>query len=492
MSVSFSNSGENVIDRRIMRTSLLMMSDDDIGMSFQIEEIANWIESNGFKKVALQFSDELLCHSFEITKLLEKKTSALIAILADTSYGSCCVDEVAAHHFNVDSIVHFGYSCLSRVQRFPVFYVFGRRSIDILDCIDRLKTILSDPSQHALLLYDVRYHYAINQITSELNQIYANLLVPLLDASQTCTQSECAHLISTATQSDEQKKMFIRFGRKFCFADGVDINDYSIIFIGQESLFLNACMMTMNKCPFLSYDPESKTIKRDAWNINRQLMKRYYLVERAKDAERVGILAGTLGVSDYLQVIDRLSKAIRSAGKKCYKFVIGKLNVAKLANFAEVDVYVLVACPENSLIDSSEMYRPVVTPFEMELACDTNRHWTGDYEVDFKQLLPGGLRCHERSGKAETIISDVSLITGKIRNLGRDDDDDDDHLTNIMSSNSQLIKSNNQLILPGTAAEFLNYRSWTGLKPDLGMTPVKKVIEGSRGTAAGYDYESLN
>lgn len=113
------------------------------------------------------------------------------------------------------------------------------------------------------------------------------------------------------------------------------------------------------------------------------------MIEKAKDAERVGILIGTLGVKDYLAILDRLSSAIRSAGKKCYKFVVGKLNVAKLANFSDIDVFVLVACPENSLIDSSEMFQPVVTPFEMELACNSSREWTGDYEVDFRQLLPG-------------------------------------------------------------------------------------------------------
>ena len=40
-----------------------------------------------------------------------------------------------------------------------------------------------------------------------------------------------------------------------------------------------------------------------------------------------------------------------------------------MANFLEIDVYVLVACPENSLVDSHEFYKPVITPFEMELAC---------------------------------------------------------------------------------------------------------------------------
>jgi diphthamide biosynthesis protein 2 len=45
-------------------------------------------------------------------------------------------------------------------------------------------------------------------------------------------------------------------------------------------------------------------------------------------------------------------RIIKKAGRKAYSFVVGKINVPKLANFSEVDVFVLVACPENSLLDS--------------------------------------------------------------------------------------------------------------------------------------------
>jgi diphthamide biosynthesis protein 2 len=48
---------------------------------------------------------------------------------------------------------------------------------------------------------------------------------------------------------------------------------------------------------------------------------------------------------------------------------VGKLNVPKMANFLEIDIFVLVACPENSLVDSQEVFKPVVTPLEMEIAC---------------------------------------------------------------------------------------------------------------------------
>jgi hypothetical protein len=47
----------------------------------------------------------------------------------------------------------------------------------------------------------------------------------------------------------------------------------------------------------------------------------------------------------YLEIIEHLKKVITAAGKKYYTFVVGKLNVAKLANFQEIDVFVLVACP---------------------------------------------------------------------------------------------------------------------------------------------------
>ena len=82
---------------------------------------------------------------------------------------------------------------------------------------------------------------------------------------------------------------------------------------------------------------------------------------------------------------------LKKAGKKYYTFVIGKLNVAKLANFMEIDIFVLVACPENSLLDNAEFYRPVITPFELEVACNPERQWNAELVTDFQSILPGTL-----------------------------------------------------------------------------------------------------
>lgn len=65
----------------------------------------------------------------------------------------------------------------------------------------------------------------------------------------------------------------------------------------------------------------------------------------------VGILAGTLGAAQHVSMARRLQQLITDSGRKAYSFVVGKINVAKLANFPEVDVFVLVACAEQSLVD---------------------------------------------------------------------------------------------------------------------------------------------
>ena len=56
-----------------------------------------------------------------------------------------------------------------------------------------------------------------------------------------------------------------------------------------------------------------------------------------------GIVVGTLGVAGYLSAAEEVRALARSAGKKTYTFLVGKPSPVKLANFPEVDIFVLVA-----------------------------------------------------------------------------------------------------------------------------------------------------
>jgi diphthamide biosynthesis protein 2 len=73
-------------------------------------------------------------------------------------------------------------------------------------------------------------------------------------------------------------------------------------------------------------------------DISRALRRRYFLVQKARDARIVGILVGTLGAAGYVQAVSALQAAARAAGKKTYTLLMGKPSPAKLANFPEIEV----------------------------------------------------------------------------------------------------------------------------------------------------------
>ena len=93
---------------------------------------------------------------------------------------------------------------------------------------------------------------------------------------------------------------------------------------------------------------------------------------------------------------------------------------------ALIEVFVLVACPETSLVDSRDFLQPIVTPYEFELACSRGAEWAGKLVTDFQELLitssagvddgGGGVDVDQEKEDGE---GDVSLITGKVRSSAR-------------------------------------------------------------------------
>jgi|SRR5712671_6783647 len=150
--------------------------------------------------------------------------------------------------------------------------------------------------------------------------------------------------------------------------------------------------------------------------------------------------------ASYLPLIAHLRKVIARAHKKAYTISVGKLNPAKLANFAEIECFVLVACPENSLVDAKvgtidtlliispalsdqliidvcqEFFRPIVTPFELQLALQPSPTWTGEYVLDFDEVLTRGSPRPSpdvEEGEDDPDRPIFSLVTGRYRHAKR-------------------------------------------------------------------------
>lgn len=198
---------------------------------------------------------------------------------------------------------------------------------------------------------------------------------------------------------------------------------------------------------------------------------------------------------------------------------MGKLNVAKMANFMEIDCFVYVACPENSLIDSKEFYRPIVTPYELEIALSKSREWTGEYITDFQQLLPEDGRIgvdkvkisqaqleaasdrEDEDGLSdqdsdEDEVPHFSLVTGRLKQSRKYSSNkvDSKELAALMEGTKDLtVRDKNTSVatlMSSAAGEYLHAREFKGLEVKLGETPVELATEGRAGIARGYNSES--
>ncbi|KAF9971481.1 Diphthamide biosynthesis protein 2 [Actinomortierella ambigua] len=546
---NFADDGSSVISRQIETHHMRLAQDSTNNEQskvelcrdiYEIDRTVRLIKDRGYKRIALQFPDDLLRDSGLVAQLIRNETGSGVYILADTSYGSCCVDEVAAQHIAADAIIHYGRSCQSPTSRLPVIYVFGKQPVDVSDCAKSFDELFqSNKSQGIILMFDVVYAHCIDDLYKTLTEDmqYTNIIKSRVETesdiglvlsestrSASCTQipadshgNSCAGAPSLATQAQNENRR--RFGRVYDLPENANIEDYSLFYVGDESPTLSNIIITHSKCQTYSYNPVTKCGRLESAQVNRALMRRYFLVQKAKDADIIGIAVGTLGVSSYTTMIKHLKALIESKGKKAYTFVMGKLNVPKMANFMEIDCFVYVACAENSLIDSKEFYRPIVTPYELELALSKSREWTGEYITDFQQLLPDADMVgvdkvkisHHQLEAASDVDEDVgsndedddeddrphfSLVTGQFKQSRRyaTNKQDTEELSELLQTTKDLTLRNKETsvarLMSSAAGEFLAKREFTGLEVNLGETPVEKAVEGRAGIARGYNSES--
>ena len=151
---------------------------------------------------------------------------------------------------------------------------------------------------------------------------------------------------------------------------------------GGESAALTQALATLHgRCRGVAQvDPATSALSAEATGsaqVGRVIKRRRFLIEKAREARVVGIVAGTLGVAGYLTAIARLRELIARSGRKSYTVVAGKPNPQKLANFPEIEAFVLVACEQAALIDGRDYLQPVITPWEAEVAFTHGSVWDG-------------------------------------------------------------------------------------------------------------------
>ncbi len=414
------------------------VSDEEIYTRYEIRRTLSEIRSHSWRKIALQFPDEMLPDSARVFRLLArrsrdnsnsreesrceradtlashqhlpKQVSKLsvddaeiplkLTILADTSYGSCCVDEIAAERVEADAVVHYGRSCLSPTARLPVIHVFTKQSLDCEQAVISFKDAFSDRSMKIVLTADMAYAHHVQAVYQGLlEEGYEGIFAA--DIIQDPASPIPNRTVPEEVQENPEK---LKHWRLFHISEP------------PTSLLLT---LSSRLSEIRIYPTDSKTDDEPARtslaaNSSRLLRRRYALVTSLATVSIWGILINTLSVKNYLHIVDHVKSQIAAAGKKSYMFVVGKLNAAKVANFSEVGGWVVIGCWESSLVDSKDFYKPVITPFELALALtrDEERVWKGDWSSDFQRILDDG-HSTELHRAAENLLDEPDGLDGE-------------------------------------------------------------------------------
>ena len=399
-------------------------TDDEIRHYFEIEKTIEEVHQGGWKRIALQFSDELLqMRATRCYELLQEGLSCRgggdkkLYILADTSYGSCCVDEIAAEHVSAEVVVHYGRACLSPTTRLPVIYVFTKPPLLHQGVINAFNKLFPNPMEKVILMADVSYTSHLPMLVKALREHngYMNiwetkvLHCPGALLPNRTLPKECTPVEGESEDAQAEKARSLR-------------EEWSLFHVGTP---LPALLLVLaSRIPRIHIIPTRSSMgdKTETEPIATLplLRRRYALLTHLRSASIIGILVSTLTVKNYLPLISLLQRLIRSRGKKSYMVVVGKVNPEKLANFGEVEGWVGVGCWEQGVVGGAlekgdggkSFWRGVVTPWELGVALgglgvneeaeEESRgkrwEWNGEWITDFDTLLAWDPTIKQKAG----------------------------------------------------------------------------------------------
>ncbi|KIX06966.1 diphthamide biosynthesis protein 2 [Rhinocladiella mackenziei CBS 650.93] len=401
------------------------LSEEQLQTRYEVRRTINEIKQRKWNRVALQFPDHMLQHAARVYQLLarglrdngqhshataatdgkqpsETHISELsieedikpvrLTILGDTSYGSCCVDEIAAEHVDADAVVHYGRACLSPTARLPVLHIFTTMDLDYDSVVKSFQASFPERDAKVVLTADVPYATHVQAVYDMLQNLgYSDVFAASIvhDPSSSIPNRTVPASVSS---------------------DPSSLSDWSLFHISEPPtsllLTLTSCMANIRVYPTTN-DPSATASLSTSFALEHStkllLRRRYALITSLTTVPAWGILINTLSVKNYLHILSHIQRQIAAAGKKSYLLVVGKLNPAKIANFSEIGGWVVIGCWESSLVDSKEFYKPIITPFELELALQTDesRLWTGDWRADFQGVLENAAKRAE-GGKTPT------------------------------------------------------------------------------------------
>lgn len=281
-------------------------------------------------------------------------------ILGDMTFGACCIDDLGARAVGVDFLIHYGHSCIVPTDQTTVqtLYVHVEVDVDVEHLVETVRLNFR-PEQKLVFMGSVQFTGGTMQAVETLNkEFFADNKVGTVSQVKPLGLGEVLGCTSPIVR-------------------GAD----AVVFVCDGRFHLESAMIQNPhvKGGFYRYDPAEQTLTREGFAHNEMHEVRRGVIEKAKGAQCIGLVLGTLGRQGSSGVLEGVERLLVQKGIEHFTILLSDVSPERLARFDTVDAWVQVACPRLSL-DWGEAYeKPLLTPYEAHVA------WGG---VAYKDVYP--------------------------------------------------------------------------------------------------------
>ncbi|XP_057973522.1 uncharacterized protein LOC131161635 [Malania oleifera] len=334
--------------------------------NFEVHKCLWRILSSGAKRVALQFPEGLLMYSFVLADIFTAFGHVdQCFVLGDVTYGACCVDDFSAAALSADLLIHYGHSCLVPVDSttVPCLYVFVEIKIDVDRLIETVKLNFNSASDgsgcgNIVLAGTIQFAAAIRAAKPELEKSGFKVLVP---QSKPLSAGEVLGCTAPAVQ-------------KGTFAG--DEDGAVVVFVADGRFHLEAFMIANPGIMAFRYDPYMGSLFLEGYDHEGMKESRKNAIVKARQASIWGIVLGTLGRQGNPRILDLLQKRMREKELSWTIVLMSEITPGRVALFEDsVDAWIQIACPRLSIDWGDAFNKPLLTPFEAEIALGFLQGW---------------------------------------------------------------------------------------------------------------------
>ena len=294
----------------------------------------------------------LTLFSTTIADIIEKYTNAEVIIMADVTYGACCVDDFSAKALGCDFMVHYGHSCLVPVDQttgIKMLYVFVDIKLDLLHFIETVNLNFSGtaPKPRIVLVSTIQFVASLQTAAKELKEKYGFTSITVPQAKP-LSPGEILGCTSPIIKDADL-----------------------LIYLGDGRFHLESAMIANPSLKAYRYDPYSKIFSSEAYDHHLMKTNRMNEINKALQGNEKswGVILGTLGRQGNPKVLDFITEKLEKSGKSVFTILLSEIFPQKLKMMSSsVEAWVQIACPRLSIDWGLAFDKPLLTPYEAAFA----------------------------------------------------------------------------------------------------------------------------